>query len=293
MRKTQEVFIGSTFTAMAAGDVNVSALAAGAMVAYNQDRDGAISTADQYFSIAQADTDFQSRSSMPIYLGQIKRVTKKAYAAATKQQTTLTIAAADVSNNAEYTIGIGRNNQPDFVNAFRQYASIISQAAATNVNIATDIVAKVNADPSLPVTAANGGTNVITFTSKSPVDTFTIFKAVGLSSASVVALTVAADPGSGTLAQVRAHELLSVEYRGNINRSEFTTPYRSYVNAAAGYVQYTIEHAERTDIDLSNTSNEAIVDLTVYIDKDAAGANFTNFEAIFTAIGVPVTTITG
>jgi hypothetical protein len=104
---------------------------------------------------------------------------------------------------------------------------------------------------------------------------------------------VAAGPGSGTLAQVRAHELLSVEYRGNINRSEFTTPYRSYVNAAAGYVQYTIEHAERTDIDLSNTSNEAIVDLTVYIDKDAAGANFTNFEAIFTAIGVPVTTITG
>ena len=89
MRKTQEVFIGSTFTAMAAGDVNVSALAAGAMVAYDQDRDGAITTADQYFSIAQADTVFQSRSSMPIYLGQIKRVTKKAYAAATNQQTTL------------------------------------------------------------------------------------------------------------------------------------------------------------------------------------------------------------
>lgn len=292
MRKTQEVFIGNTFTAMAAGDVNVSALAAGAMVAYDQDRDGAISTADQYFSIAQADTNFQSRSSMPIYLGQIKRVTKKLYAAATNQQTTLTIAAADVSNNAEYTIGIGRKNQPDFVNAFRQYASIISQAAATATNIAADLVVKVNADSSLPVTATSAGA-VITFTSKSPVETFTVFKAVGLSSASVIADTVAADPGSGTVAQVKAHERLSVAYRGNINRSEFTTDYTSYATAAAGYTQYTIEHAERTDIDLSNTSNEALVDLTVYIDTAAAGVNLTNFEAIFTAIGVPVITITG
>lgn len=290
MKKVQEVLIGSTFTAMGAGDVNTTALAAGTMVAYDQDRDGVISTADRYFNIARADVDFQSIQSMDIQIGQIKRVTKRAYAAAVNQVTTLTIDPGDVANNRYYYISIAQANNPDYTQTFQQPVSIVSGGAATATTIAAQFAAAINANTSLPCTATSA-LGVITITCKTPYDVITVIKGDGLSVASVVAITVAPDPGSGTNELVRALEDACIAYKGNMNRVEFPVPYRSYVNAAAGYVTYCIEHGRRTDTE--NVNDEVLVNTIVCIDKDAAAGNFTNFEAVIAATGVTLTTITG
>lgn len=292
MRKVEEVLIGNTFTAMAAGDVNTTTLAAGAMVAYDQDRDGVISTADRYFNIARADVDFQSIQSMDIQIGQIKTVTKKLFAAATNQVNTLTIDAGDVANNRYYSIYIVQVNNPDFTNTFRQLVPVISGGAATATTIAAQFAAAINSNTSLPVTATSAA-GVVTITGKTPTDVFAVVKLDNLSVASVVAQTANADPGSGTLPLVRQHEKLSYQWKGNVNQVEFKVDNRSYVTAAAGYVSYTIEHGHRNELDMGTFNSETLVTTTVYIDKDAAGANFTNFEAVITAAGVTINVITG
>lgn len=295
-----DVIIADTFIEPAAGDVDVTALTAGEAVAFNQDRDGAFANS---FSLqfAQFDSDNGSRLSLAIPIKRIQRVTKVAYAAATAQAITLTVAAGDVANNTVYAIYLVHQNDPEYVNKWRKRYEYVSDSSATATEIAAGLAAAINADPSRNkggvMWEASDLAGVLTVTAVGDRLTpayrvvTTLVAASGFTSASTIATTVKADPGNGTYDIVKAIEDWYKGYKGNMNRSEFVTPYTNYATVGKTYVTYVIEWVP----EISNSSlglNDGLpVTTFVYLDSTAA-ASITAIDDLFLGTD-PATDITG
>ena len=150
-----DVIIGNTFVDPSAGAVDLTAVASKAIVAIDKNGDGAITAADTFFSFAQSSSDGPAvRLSLPIYIKNIRRVNKLAYAAAVSQVSSMTVGTADVANSTLYSIFVVDKSDKEYVNKPRKRYAFVSDSNASAAEIATGLIAVINADTTACVTAS-------------------------------------------------------------------------------------------------------------------------------------------
>lgn len=292
-----DVIVGNTFIDPSAGAVDLTAVASKAIVAIDKNGDGAITAADTFFSFAQSSTDGAAvRLSLPIYIKGIRRVNKLAYAAAVSQVSSMTVSAADVANSTTYSIFVVDKSDKEYVNKPRKRYAIVSDASATAAEIATALIAAVNADTTACVTASSGGAGVVTLTGKKR-DTLsqayeTIFDIIpyeGFTTATTVTYTTGADQGQGTYAIAAALEEVAKGYKGNMNRSEFVKLPTYFADPAKTYVTYIIQHDQPIfDQSLAGFKGST-VHTYIFLDSTAT-ASITAMDDLFKTdiAGLPV-----
>lgn len=297
-KRVYEVLIGNTFVTPSAGALDPSTLTAGQLAVYDQNRDGGVTTADRYFHFAQADTNYGSRSSLPITILNISGITKTAYRAATNQVSTFTIAASDAQNSTVYVLEIVDKRNREYVNVPKYRYEFLSDSSATETEIATGFAAIINASTTAIVTATSSA-GVLTLTGKSFAMTgqsteFEYFEITplingGFTSASTVATTTAANRGAGTYEIVYEAEDGYKGYKGNMNRVEFARLATYYATSTKTYVTYTIRHNRTIDVEESVNSNankSLPVTSFIYLDSTAS-ASITAIDTFFnTTLGI-------
>lgn len=292
-----DVIVGNTFVDPAAGAVDLTAVASKAIVAIDKNGDGAITAADTFFSFAQSSSDGPAvRLSLPIYIKNIRRVNKLAYAAAVSQVSSMTVGAADVANSTLYSIFVVDKSDKEYVNKPRKRYAFVSDSTATAAEIATGLIAVINADTTACVTASSGGAGVVTLTGKKrdalsqAYETiFDIIPYEGFTSATTVTYTTGADQGQGTYAIAAALEEVAKGYKANMNRSEFVKLPTYFADPAKTYVTYIIQH-EQPLFDQSLAAYKgSTVHTYIFLDSTAA-ASITAMDDLFKTdiAGLPV-----
>jgi hypothetical protein len=284
-KRVFDVIIGNTLVSPASGQVALGSLTSGQVIFYDQDLDGAVTSADSSIYIAQYDSDYGSRSSKRIEVKNIRKVAKTAYSAATVKQVTVTIAAGDAVNNTLYVLEIAEKRDVEYINKPKKRYEYMSDSSATNAEIATGLVAAINADKTANFTASVG-TNVITISGK---DFSVIFDAIimdGFTSATVIATTQTPFRGNGTYEIVAAFEEASKGYRASVNRREFVVSPTYYATPGKTYVTFTIEHGATIE-DLSlGTTKQNVLQTLLFIDSTAS-SSLTALDTLFnTSLGI-------
>ncbi len=242
------------------------------------------------FYFASRDAAGYPRLSLPINGKSIVRVTKQAYAAATAQVSTVTLAAADVVAGNQVTFYIVDLADEEYVNKPRYRYSLVASAGETIATLATKFVDLIKADTAAIVTASSAA-GVITLTGKADKTrlassfSFAVIPYQSLTTASV-ATTTKADPGAGTPSIVFDIEEKYKGYKGNMNRSEYVVLPNYQTDSSKTYTTYVIEHKQPVD-DLTLGATKGL-SVETYVFVDSAGT-VANLEAVFTALGIAIT----
>jgi hypothetical protein len=233
------------------------------------------------FQITQQTTSGYPYASPLIEKSRVKRVTHTTYLASAKATTgNRTINNASALNSATWGIKIvklsGYSDYNEFLNPTGEYDDrvgavrsyeFVSDATGTVAEIATGLVAAINADSGAWVTAANAGAGEIQITAK---DNGTAFKVIDTSTTTMTYASgtlvgnFGFTEGVGNGFQAVEAEKKSLHHRGaHHNRMYFADSVEQFASASKTYDIFTIECDGGVRQDATNAKDDLIIELWV------------------------------
>ena len=198
------------------------------------------------------------RLSKPIHGAYVSSVRAQAGAALTAQVSTITIVAAQASDDTTYTCYIVIKSEKDSFQIRKAY-QFTSGTGATITTIMAGIGIAINADTNLPITATSS-TGTLTLTSTS---TDNFYFGTGFSCTATHATGTPFDQGVGTSAILDGLESLSQGYDGALNKVEYVDAFPSYV--VSGTLYDTIAISSGMPVEISGEDDTEVSGEIVYV----------------------------
>lgn len=228
--------------------------------------------------------------SPPIKGVHVKNYTGQSFVAEVLQRTDIDVGTAN--NDTLYRLYIILKSDKESYNQRHVY-DFTSDPTATKTEIANGLIAKINADTGIAITAVLSGDDIRLDSDSAPeissnraselnvrADYFDVAAKDGFSADRTIT-TTDPDPGQGTFNQSRFLELLTKGYLGNENRALYPDSPIFYTVPGATYDVYKIRHGKPREVDAEDTLRQSDAVTTILIPPGSTLQP--GFEAILNA----------